>query len=179
MRRAEQPARCAGSRTLTPISGANEAPSCVPLKALKAKPSLRRWFWGLLSPPSPQLASTLIKGTFLFYHSRALILPTPPHKVSGALMCTGTSAGSVAGKEAWQPPHCLSQSSRQASPAGLAPSADLSESACVPTPGPVATDKPGHVLCLQDALLPSLQSHGASHNLSLLQRSQATEALAC
>ena len=68
MRRAEGPALCAGSRTLTPVSVANEAPSCVPLKALKAEPRLRRWFWGLLSPPSPQSASTLIKGTFPVYH---------------------------------------------------------------------------------------------------------------
>ena len=64
-------------------------------------------------------------------------------------------------------------------PAGLAPSTDLSESACVPVLGPVAMDKPGHVLCLRDTLLPSLQSQGASHSLSLLQRSQATEASAC
>lgn len=85
----------------------------------------------------------------------------------------------MAGKEAWQPPHRLSQSSRQASPAGRAPSTDLSESACVPALGLVATDKPGHVPCLQDALLPSLQNYGASHNLSLPQRSQAAEASAC
>lgn len=54
MRRAEGPALCAGSRTLTPVSVANKAPSRIPLKALKAEPRLWRWFWGLLSPPSPQ-----------------------------------------------------------------------------------------------------------------------------
>ena len=39
-----------------------------------AKQNLQRWFWGTLSPPSPQIAGILIKGNFPFYQHLSLFL---------------------------------------------------------------------------------------------------------
>ena len=42
------------------------------LKAFMAEQTLRRWFWGTLSPPSPQIASILIKSNFPLYQHLSL-----------------------------------------------------------------------------------------------------------
>lgn len=105
------------------------------------------------------------------------VLPAPPHKASGGPDITGAAwAALVAGKEAWRltpAPH----RPEQASPAGLAPSTGLHESACVPALGPVATDKPGHVLCVcGTSSCPPSRAKEPGHEPQPVQRSQATEA---